>query len=161
LSAFLFPFGAPGDGPPCIRQRPFGIAGDRHGLPFLVRALHRLLRCRVQPSEQGELRRAAMQAADKILKIVDEEKRKLRPHYSKHNKAFLILCAQPDFARHLFSKGLAAANLRKIAERLLEEMKSRPLKDALGNAIEANLQKIFKRADEMERSERAATLLGK
>jgi hypothetical protein len=28
FSAFLFPFGAPGDGPPCIRQRPFGIAGD-------------------------------------------------------------------------------------------------------------------------------------
>jgi len=23
--AFLLPFGAPGDGPPCIRHRPFGI----------------------------------------------------------------------------------------------------------------------------------------
>jgi hypothetical protein len=42
LRAFLFPFGAPGDGPPCIRQRPFGIAGDRHGLPRRVRARHRL-----------------------------------------------------------------------------------------------------------------------
>jgi hypothetical protein len=29
---------------PCIRQRPFGMAGDRHGLPFLVRAPHRGLR---------------------------------------------------------------------------------------------------------------------
>jgi hypothetical protein len=33
----------PGDIPPCIRQRPFGIAADRQGLPFLVRAPdHRL-----------------------------------------------------------------------------------------------------------------------
>ena len=24
-NAFLFPFGAPGDFPPCIRHRPFGI----------------------------------------------------------------------------------------------------------------------------------------
>src|SRR6266567_3987920 len=45
FSAFLLPFGAPGDFPPCIRQRPFGIAGDRHGLPLRVRALHRGLRC--------------------------------------------------------------------------------------------------------------------
>jgi hypothetical protein len=30
LRAFLFPFGAPGDIPPCIRHRPFGIAGDWH-----------------------------------------------------------------------------------------------------------------------------------
>jgi hypothetical protein len=37
LNAFLLPFGAPGDGPPCIRQRPFGIAGDWQGFPFLVR----------------------------------------------------------------------------------------------------------------------------
>jgi hypothetical protein len=37
----LLPFGAPGDIPPCIRQRPFGIAGDRHRLPLLVRAPHR------------------------------------------------------------------------------------------------------------------------
>ena len=29
----------------CIRQRPFGIAADRQGLPFLVRAPHRRLRC--------------------------------------------------------------------------------------------------------------------
>jgi hypothetical protein len=29
FSARLFPLGAPGDGPPCIRQRPFGIAGGR------------------------------------------------------------------------------------------------------------------------------------
>jgi hypothetical protein len=28
LKAFLFPFGAPGDFPPCIRQRPFLIAAD-------------------------------------------------------------------------------------------------------------------------------------
>jgi hypothetical protein len=34
-----------GDIPPCIRQRPFGIAADRQGLPFLVRAPHRRLRC--------------------------------------------------------------------------------------------------------------------
>jgi hypothetical protein len=45
LSAFLFPFGAPGDGPPCIRQRPFGIAGDWHGLPLRVFAPHRGLDC--------------------------------------------------------------------------------------------------------------------
>jgi hypothetical protein len=41
------PFGAPGDSPPCIRQRPFGIAGDRQRLPLLVRAPHRRLRCMV------------------------------------------------------------------------------------------------------------------
>src|SRR6266567_4920414 len=45
LNAFLLPFGAPGDFPPCIRQRPFGIAGDRHWLPLRVRAPHRGLRC--------------------------------------------------------------------------------------------------------------------
>jgi hypothetical protein len=39
-SAFLLPFGAPGDIPPCIRQRPFGIAADRQPLPLLVRALN-------------------------------------------------------------------------------------------------------------------------
>ena len=33
MKAFLFPFGAPGDGPPCIRHRPFGIAGARHEFP--------------------------------------------------------------------------------------------------------------------------------
>jgi hypothetical protein len=36
LSAFLLPFGAPGDRPPCIRQRPLGIAGDWHGLLLRV-----------------------------------------------------------------------------------------------------------------------------
>jgi hypothetical protein len=45
LRAFLFPLGAPGEFPPCILQRPFGIAGDRHRLPFRVRAPHRRLRC--------------------------------------------------------------------------------------------------------------------
>src|SRR5215468_4499738 len=43
--AFLFPFGAPGDGPPCIRQRPFGIAGDWQGLPLRVFAPQRGLDC--------------------------------------------------------------------------------------------------------------------
>jgi hypothetical protein len=43
--AFSFPFGAPGDGPPCIRQRPFGIAGDWHGLPLRVFAPQRGLDC--------------------------------------------------------------------------------------------------------------------
>jgi hypothetical protein len=37
----LTPFGAPGDIPPCGRQRPFGIAGDRYRLPLLVRARQR------------------------------------------------------------------------------------------------------------------------
>jgi hypothetical protein len=36
FSAFLFPFGAPGDGPPCIRQRPFGVAEN---LPFTIIAV--------------------------------------------------------------------------------------------------------------------------
>jgi hypothetical protein len=43
--AFRLPFGAPGEGPPCIRQRPFGIAGDRHWLPRRVRAPQRGLWC--------------------------------------------------------------------------------------------------------------------
>src|SRR4029079_4498856 len=43
--ALLLPLGAPGDLPPCIRQRPLAIAGDRQGLPFLVFAPHRALRC--------------------------------------------------------------------------------------------------------------------
>jgi hypothetical protein len=29
----------------CIRHRPFGIAGDWHRIPFLVRAPHRRLTC--------------------------------------------------------------------------------------------------------------------
>ena len=40
-TAFVLPIGAPGDAPPCIRQRPFVIAGNRHGIPLLVRAPHR------------------------------------------------------------------------------------------------------------------------
>ena len=40
----LLPFGGPSDRPPCIRQRPFGIAGDWQGFPLLVRAPQRLLR---------------------------------------------------------------------------------------------------------------------
>lgn len=35
---FWFPFGARGDGPPCILQRPLGIAGDWQGFPFRVLA---------------------------------------------------------------------------------------------------------------------------
>ena len=34
MNAFRLPIGAPGDGPPCIRHRPLGIAGDWHGFPF-------------------------------------------------------------------------------------------------------------------------------
>jgi hypothetical protein len=45
FKAFLFPFGAPGDGPPCIRQRPFFIAGDWQGFPLLVLAPQRGLDC--------------------------------------------------------------------------------------------------------------------
>ena len=44
LKAFVLPTGAPGDALPRIRQRPFVIAGDRHGIPLLVRAPHRGLR---------------------------------------------------------------------------------------------------------------------
>ncbi len=36
FKAFWLPFGAPGDDPPCIRQRPLAIAGDRHGFPLRV-----------------------------------------------------------------------------------------------------------------------------
>jgi hypothetical protein len=32
LNAWLFPFGALCEAPPCTRQRPFVIAGDRHGV---------------------------------------------------------------------------------------------------------------------------------
>jgi hypothetical protein len=45
LKAWLLPFGAPGEAPPCIRQRPFIIAGDWHGVPALVRARQRGLKC--------------------------------------------------------------------------------------------------------------------
>ena len=37
--------GAPGDLPPCILQRLFGIAGDWHGFPLRVRAPQRGLWC--------------------------------------------------------------------------------------------------------------------
>src|SRR5208282_24075 len=43
--AWLLPIGAPGALPPCIRQRPFAIAGDWHGVPARVRARQRGLRC--------------------------------------------------------------------------------------------------------------------
>ena len=36
FQAFRLPLGAPGEVPPCMRQRPLGIAGDRHGFPFRV-----------------------------------------------------------------------------------------------------------------------------
>jgi hypothetical protein len=42
---FAEPFGAPGELPPCIRHLPFGIAGERHGLPVLVLAPQRGDRC--------------------------------------------------------------------------------------------------------------------
>ena len=42
------PFGAPGDAPPCIRQRPFGIAGARHGAALRVFAPQRGERCIAQ-----------------------------------------------------------------------------------------------------------------
>jgi hypothetical protein len=45
LNALVLPLGAPGDFPPCSRHRPFGIAGDWHRLPLLVRVPHRRLRC--------------------------------------------------------------------------------------------------------------------
>jgi len=45
LKAFLLPFGAPGALPPCIRQRPFRIAGDWQGVPARVRARQLGLRC--------------------------------------------------------------------------------------------------------------------
>ena len=35
----------PVDGPPCIRQRPFGIAGAQHGIPLRVRAPQRGCEC--------------------------------------------------------------------------------------------------------------------
>ena len=40
----MLPTGAPGDAPPCIRQRPFVIADGRHGIPLLVLAPHLGLR---------------------------------------------------------------------------------------------------------------------
>jgi hypothetical protein len=36
---------APGEGPPCIRHRPFGIAGARHDFPPRVRAPQRGVSC--------------------------------------------------------------------------------------------------------------------
>lgn len=42
------PFGAPGDAPPCMRQRPFGIAGARHGVALRVFAPQRGERCIAQ-----------------------------------------------------------------------------------------------------------------
>jgi hypothetical protein len=45
LETLLLPFGGPGDIPPCIRQRPFGVAGDWQQLPRLVFAPHRGLKC--------------------------------------------------------------------------------------------------------------------
>ena len=45
FQAFRLPLGAPGDGPPCIRQRPLGMAGDWHGLPLRVRAPQPLACC--------------------------------------------------------------------------------------------------------------------
>jgi hypothetical protein len=50
--------GAPGDIPPCGRQRPFGIAGDRYRLPLTPRSTddadHRLpARIEVDVLDQG------------------------------------------------------------------------------------------------------------
>ena len=45
LRALALPIGAPGEAPPCIRQRPFAIAGDWHGVSARVRAWQRGLRC--------------------------------------------------------------------------------------------------------------------
>jgi hypothetical protein len=43
FQAFLFPLGAPVDLPPCIRQRPFRMAGDRQRPSLRVFAPHRRL----------------------------------------------------------------------------------------------------------------------
>src|SRR6476660_9634460 len=40
LRAFWLPPRSPGDRPPCMRHRPFGMAGDRQRLPLRVRAPH-------------------------------------------------------------------------------------------------------------------------
>jgi hypothetical protein len=45
FNAFLLPTGAPGDFPPCIRHRPFDIAGDWQADFLRVRAPQRGLRC--------------------------------------------------------------------------------------------------------------------
>jgi len=41
----LIALGAPGEGPPCILQRPFSIAGDRQGFPLRAFAPQRFARC--------------------------------------------------------------------------------------------------------------------
>ena len=38
IQAFRLPFGAPVEEPPCMRQRPLGMAGDLHAFSVLVRA---------------------------------------------------------------------------------------------------------------------------
>ncbi len=53
-SAFLFPFGAPGELPPCILQRPFGMAGPWQGRPPRA-AAHRRLSCLTRLRYQGSL----------------------------------------------------------------------------------------------------------
>jgi len=45
LECIPIAFGAPGEGPPCIRHLPFAIAGDWHGLPLRVFAPQRFDRC--------------------------------------------------------------------------------------------------------------------
>jgi hypothetical protein len=44
LYACWFPFGAPGDVPPCILHLPFAIAGDWHGFPLGVLVPQRFAR---------------------------------------------------------------------------------------------------------------------
>jgi hypothetical protein len=38
LRACWLPLGAPGECPPCSRQRPFAMGDSRHGVPWRVRA---------------------------------------------------------------------------------------------------------------------------
>src|SRR5690348_7429303 len=71
LRAFLLPVGAPGDPPPCIRQRPFRIAGDRHCWALRVRAPHRGLRCMGNLLCMGLFLRFRMITSPRVLDRAD------------------------------------------------------------------------------------------
>jgi len=66
VASLAWDIGAPGDFPPCIRQRLFFIAGGRHGLPLRVYAPHRGLWCIAEVSDETPARCIASRIAMRI-----------------------------------------------------------------------------------------------
>src|SRR5689334_2233429 len=93
--AFLLPLGAPGEPPPCIRQRPFVIAGDRHSRPLRVCAPHRRLRCMGNLLCMGLFLRFRRMPSPRPLYRADDSLPTRMNMHMLHGDLLLTLAAMP------------------------------------------------------------------